>query len=39
VAGIPLVGVAAWGLAGALSRRVIADESAPTTAEADSGAG
>ena len=39
VAGIPLVGVAAWGLASALSRGAIADESAPTRAEADSGAG
>ena len=37
VAGIPLVGVAAWGLAGALSRRVIADESAPTESEANPG--
>ena len=30
VAGIPLVGLAAWGLASALSRSAIADESAPT---------
>jgi len=37
VAGIPLVGLAAWGLAGTLSQRVIADESAPTRAEVDGG--